>query len=209
VYGKARLDLLTETLGTAERVTAVHCTQTEPSDLDRYLRRGGGICTCPLTEGNLGDGIPRALPLIHRAGRLCLGSDSNARISMLEEMRWLEYGQRLLTRHRNIAARGAGESVGETLWSAALHGGAQAAGLPIGALEAGKRADLLVLDDEAPLLAARDVTSAMDSFLFAGNAPLVRHVMCGGRWVVRDFHHRDEARIAARYRRVVERLARG
>jgi formimidoylglutamate deiminase len=80
------------------------------------------------------------------------------------------------------------------------------AGLPTCA-EAGQRADLLVLDEGA--LAARDMTSAMDSFLFAGNAPLVRHVMCGGRWVVRDFHHHDEARIAARYRQVIERLAQG
>lgn len=71
------------------------------------------------------------------------------------------------------------------------------------------RADLLVLDDESPLLAARDARSLIDSFLFAGNTPLVRHVMCGGRWVVRDFHHHDEAGIAARYRAVVERLARG
>jgi formimidoylglutamate deiminase len=97
--------------------------------------------------------------------------------------------------------------VGETLWRAALKGGAQAADLPIGSLAEGKRADVIVLDHESPLLAARDERSAMDSLLFAGNTPLVRHVMTGGSWVVRDFRHRDEARIAARYRAAVQRLA--
>jgi formimidoylglutamate deiminase len=79
--------------------------------------------------------------------------------------------------------------------------------MPVGALEAGKRADFFVLDAEAPALAARDSRSVMDSFLFGGNRSPVRHVMAGGKWVVRDYVHRDEARIAARYRMAVARLA--
>jgi formimidoylglutamate deiminase len=79
--------------------------------------------------------------------------------------------------------------------------------LPIGELRSGARADLIVLDENSPLLAARDVRSMLDSFLFAGNTPLVRDVMCGGEWVVRDFRHRDEARIAAHYRATVSALA--
>jgi formimidoylglutamate deiminase len=88
-----------------------------------------------------------------------------------------------------------------------LRGGAQASGQPIGELRDGVRADLVVLDDDSPLLAARDARSVLDSFLFAGNTPLVRDVMVGGRWQVRGFRHRDEERIAARYRGVVARLA--
>jgi formimidoylglutamate deiminase len=98
-------------------------------------------------------------------------------------------------------------SVGGTLWPAALHGGARASGMRIGRIEAGARADLVVLDEQAPLLAARDASSVLDSFLFAGNSPLVRDVMRGGKWVVRSFHHREEEAIRARYRRTVERLA--
>jgi len=75
------------------------------------------------------------------------------------------------------------------------------------ALRAGCRADLLVLDEQAPLLAAREPRAVLDSFLFAGNTPLVRHVLSVGRWVVRDFHHHDEARIAARYARTVRALS--
>lgn len=186
----------------------VHATHLTGHETSRLARSGAIAGLCPTTEANLGDGLFPLADYLDAGGTLGIGSDSHISVSPVEELRWLEYGQRLTTRHRNIAARGAGESVGETLWAAALRGGTQAAGLPIGALEAGQRADLLVLDDDAPLLAARDAGSAMDSFLFAGNAPLVRHVMCGGRWVVRDFLHHDEARIAARYRRTVERLAR-
>jgi formimidoylglutamate deiminase len=138
---------------------------------------------------------------------LGIGSDSHISISPVEELRWLEYGQRLHTRHRNVAARHPGDSVGETLWREALRGGAQASGMPIGELREGRRADLVVLDDASPLLAARDARSMLDSFLFAGNTPLVRDVMVGGRWQVHDFHHHDEERIGARYRAVVERLA--
>jgi formimidoylglutamate deiminase len=187
----------------------VHATHLTGHETSRLARSGAIAGLCPTTEANLGDGLFPLADYLDAGGTLGVGSDSHISVSPVEELRWLEYGQRLTTRHRNIAARGAGESVGETLWAAALHGGARASGLPIGALAPGKRADLLVLDDEAPLLAARDATSAMDSFLFAGNVPLVRHVMCGGRWVVRDFHHHDETRIAARYRQVVARLARG
>jgi formimidoylglutamate deiminase len=133
---------------------------------------------------------------------LGIGSDSHISVSPVEELRWLEYGQRLATRHRNIAARKPGASVGETLWAAALRGGRQAARLREDASR-----DVIVLDDASPLLAARDEASVLDTFLFAGNTPLVRDVMAGGEWVVRDFHHRAEERIAADYRAAVEALA--
>ncbi|HZT55557.1 MAG TPA: formimidoylglutamate deiminase, partial [Burkholderiaceae bacterium] len=101
----------------------------------------------------------------------------------------------------------ANRSVGETLYAAALRGGARAAGAATGAIETGARADLIVLDNNSPQLAGRDEASLVDTFLFAGNANLVRHVMANGDWVVRDFRHRDEERIAARYRRTLLALA--
>jgi formimidoylglutamate deiminase len=162
---------------------------------------------CPTTEANLGDGLFPLADYLDAGGVLGIGSDSHISVSPVEELRWLEYGQRLATGHRNVAARREGASVAQTLWRASLRGGAQAAGLPVGALQPGHRADLLVLDDGSPLLASRDASSMLDSFVFAGNTPLVRHVMSAGRWVVRDFHHWDEERIASRYRQRVARLA--
>jgi len=185
----------------------VHATHLTDQETAQIARSGAVAGLCPTTEANLGDGLFPLARYLEAGGRLGIGSDSHISISPIEELRWLEYGQRLSTRHRNVAARAAGDSVGETLWRETQKGGAQAADLPIGALDAGKRADFFVLGSESPLLAARDQRSVMDSFLFAGNISPVRHVMAGGKWVVRDFQHRDEARIAARYRMAVTRLA--
>lgn len=185
----------------------VHATHLTDKETAQLARSGAIAGLCPTTEANLGDGLFPLARYLEAGGRLGIGSDSHISISPIEELRWLEYGQRLSTRHRNVAARGPGDSVGETLWREALKGGTQAADLPVGALDAGKRADFMMLDQESPLLAARDQRSVMDSFLFAGNLSPVRNVMAGGKWVVRDFQHHDEARIAARYRMAVTRLA--
>ena len=189
-----------------KRWCLVHATHLTEAETAQLARSGAIAGLCPTTEANLGDGLFPLARYLDANGVIGIGSDSHISISPVEELRWLEYGQRLQTRHRNVAARHAGDSVGETLWRAAQRGGTQAAGMAIGSLDDGKRADLIVLDRDAPLLAARDSRSAMDSFLFAGNVPLVRHVMTRGRWVVRDFTHHDETRIAARYRLAMERL---
>lgn len=191
----------------------VHATHMTPDESRRLAATGAVAGLCPTTEANLGDGVFALRAWLDADGAFGVGSDSQISVSPVEELRWLEYAQRLTTRHRNIAVSESSSSVGETLWGDALFGGAQAAGVALGAIEAGEgstvpRADLLVLDDAAPLLAARGADAVLDSFLFAGNVPLVRDVMAGGRWVVRDFRHRDEERIAARYRDVAERLAR-
>jgi formimidoylglutamate deiminase len=185
----------------------VHATHLTDAETQQLAHSGAVAGLCPVTEANLGDGLFPLADYLDAGGTLGIGSDSHISISPVEELRWLEYGQRLRTHHRNIAARRDGGSVGETLWRAALRGGARASGMSIGELCEGARADLVVLDDSSPLLAARDERSLLDSFLFAGNTPLVRDVMCGGRWVVRDFVHHDEARIAARYRDTVTALA--
>ncbi len=185
----------------------IHATQMTAGETRRVASSGAVVGLCPTTEANLGDGLFPLADYLDAGGRLGIGSDSHISVSPVEELRWLEYGQRLSTRHRNIAARTPGASVGETLWRAAQAGGAQAAGLPADALTPGRRADLIVLDDASPWLAARDSDSLMDSFLFAGNAPLVRDVMVAGRWVIRDHRHHDQERIAVRYKAAVEALA--
>ena len=108
--------------------TAVHCTHTSDEDMARFLAAGGTVCLCPLTEGNLGDGIPRLGRPHATGGRLAIGTDSNNRLSMLEEMRWLEYGQRLGGEMRGGLPDAAGE-VAPTLLAAATIGGARALSL--------------------------------------------------------------------------------
>jgi formimidoylglutamate deiminase len=207
IRGARPVEWLLDNADVDDRWCLVHATHLTADETRRLARSGAVAGLCPTTEANLGDGLFPLADFLDAKGVLGIGSDSHISISPVEELRWLEYGQRLTTRHRNIAARTPAESVGETLWREALRGGANASGWSAGDLRVGARADLIVLDPHSPLLAARDTRSVLDSFLFAGNTPLVRDVMCGGRWVVRDFRHRDEVAIAERYRQVVERLA--
>jgi formimidoylglutamate deiminase len=193
----------------------VHATHMTADETRRLASTGAVAGLCPTTEANLGDGVFPLATYLLEGGAIGIGSDSHISVSPVEELRWLEYGQRLTTRRRNIAVAESSNSVGETLWGDALFGGAQASGALIGTLEGADpqapqlaaRADLLVLDDDAPLLAARDAANVIDTFVFAGNVNLVRDVMVDGAWVVRDFRHRDEERIAARYRETANRLA--
>ncbi|MDE1884462.1 MAG: formimidoylglutamate deiminase [Xanthomonadaceae bacterium] len=185
----------------------VHATHMTPEETRRLAESSAVAGLCPTTEANLGDGLFPLQAYRDAGGVFGIGSDSHISVSPIEELRWLEYGQRLISRRRNIAVSESSASVGENLWGDALFGGAQASGTGIGAIEQGARADLIVLDEASPLLAGRDAVNVLDTFLFAGNANLVRHVMVAGEWVVCDGRHRDEENIASRYREAVARIA--
>ena len=186
----------------------VHATHLEEHEMRRLARSGAVAGLCPTTEANLGDGLFPLKAYLDEGGVLGIGSDSHSSVSPVEELRWLEYGQRLVTRHRNVSASAATPSTGETLYARALAGGAQAAGGGIGGFAPGLRADFVVLDDDAPLFAGRDPAQLVDTWLFAGNVNLVRDVFVGGERVVEGGRHRERVRVAQRYRDVVERLAR-
>jgi formimidoylglutamate deiminase len=185
----------------------VHATHLADAEMRRLAASGAVVGLCPTTEANLGDGLFPLKSYLDAGGKIGIGSDSHISVSVVEELRWLEYGQRLATRRRNVSASRASPDTGETLFRAALGGGAQAAGVSVGALSKGSRADFVILDDEAPLLAGRDAAHLLDTWVFAGNANLIHSVIVAGETVVADFRHRDEERIARRYRAVVERLA--
>ena len=201
------VEWLLDNLPVDARWCLVHATHMSAQETQRLAQSGAVAGLCPTTEANLGDGLFPLKAYLDDSGALGVGSDSHISVSPVEELRWLEYGQRLATRHRNIAVSATNHSVGETLHAAALRGGAQASDAAIGTIAAGARADLVVLDETSSLFAGRDEASLIDTFLFAGNTNLVRHVMANGDWVVRDFRHRDEERIAARYRQTMLALA--
>ncbi len=128
-YGRRPMQLALASLPAADGLTAVHCTHTAPEDMERFLEAGGTVCVCPLTEANLGDGLPDlALPYRRRdrLNWLSIGTDSNARISLLEEMRWLEYGQRLRGESRGILRDGGGAVAANLLRAAGASPGSSA-----------------------------------------------------------------------------------
>jgi formimidoylglutamate deiminase len=204
--GRRPVEWLLENAGVDERWCLVHCTHMSSAETRELARRRAVAGLCPTTEGNLGDGIFPLADYLAAGGHFGIGGDSHVSQSPVEELRWLEYVQRLRHQRRNIAASDARPSVGATLWRRALEGGSRALGRTMGAIAPGARADLLVLDGDHPNLAGREGDGILDALVFAGNDRLVRHVAVSGSWVVRDGHHADEQGIAARYREVVRRL---
>jgi formimidoylglutamate deiminase len=181
-YGQRPMALLLQTLGTATDLTAVHCTHTDAEEMDRFLSAGGTVCLCPLTEGNLGDGIATVPRIDPNRRAFCLGSDSNARISHIEEMRWLEYVQRLATESRGILRDGKGD-VACVLLEAATAGGAKALGVEAGRIEKGLWADFAAIDLASPLLAGWTPETLLESVLFGATEEVVAATCVGGKWV--------------------------
>ncbi len=184
-------------------VHATHMTEAETKDL---AASGAVAGICPTTEANLGDGVFPLVDYLEAGGRFGIGSDSHVSVSPVEELRWLEYVQRLTVLGRNVATDADCTSTGRRLFDGALAGGARALGRPLGRFEAGKRADIVVVDADHPQLAGRSGDALIDSLVFSGNANPIRRVMVGGAWVVEDGRHRDEDTIAEAYRKTVTRL---
>jgi formimidoylglutamate deiminase len=179
-YGKRPLALALETLDLGPHFTAVHCTHSHPDDLARLFAAGANVCICPLTEANLGDGIA-PLAALPASARLCLGTDSNTRIAPLEEMRWLEYAQRLRGERRGVLRDTTG-AVAPTLLAAATTGGAAALGIEAGDIRPGHHADFVAVDLSAPALAGWDPDTFLDSLVFGAAEDVVAATCVGGSW---------------------------
>lgn len=180
-FGKRPMALLCDTVESASNITAIHCTHTTSADLARFVGAGGRVCCCPLTEGNLGDGIPDLAATPAAWGRLCLGSDSNARISPIEEMRWLEYGQRLRGELRGGLPDQEG-SVAATLLAAATEHGARALGVEAGGIAPGAWADLTALDLGSPSLEGVPPERLAEALVFGSGNEAIAGTWVGGRW---------------------------
>jgi formimidoylglutamate deiminase len=185
-------------------VHATHLTDTETAAL---ARSGAVAGLCPTTEANLGDGFFPLPAFLAQGGAFGVGSDSNVSTAAAEELRWLEYGQRLLHRRRSVAASPAVPSPGLALYQGAVAGGARASGRRIAGLAPGERADFVVIDVAAPHLLARGPDELADAIVFGSQASPVRDVYVGGKQVIADGRHAHEAAVLAAYRRTAERLA--
>jgi formimidoylglutamate deiminase len=184
----------------------VHATHMDDHEVDLVARSGAVVGLCPTTEANLGDGTFRLADHLQLGGRLAIGSDSNVCVCPAEELRLLEYGQRLGLLRRLVAADESHPHVGARLFKAALLGGAQASGRPVGRLAPGFRADLLVLDDSDPRLVDPDGDRLLDALVFTGRGLPIRQVMVGGQWQVRDGAHPARHAVRHAFRSTMRRL---
>jgi formimidoylglutamate deiminase len=186
----------------------VHATHMQPTEVSGLAASGAVAGLCPTTEADLGDGIFALAGYRGARGRWGIGGDSHVSRDPAQELRLLEYVQRLVGRRRNINISSTSAAVGTTLWLEAAAGGAQALGREMGALATGKRADLVVLDGEHPDLAPRTGDAIANALVFSGTSGLVRDVMVAGRWVVRERRHAQDEAAAQRYARAVAELIR-
>jgi formiminoglutamate deiminase len=208
--GKRPVEWLLDEVGLDERWRLIHATHLTPDETRRLAASGAVVGLCPVTEANLGDGIFPAQAYLSSGGALGVGTDSNVVIDGAQELRILEYGQRLTRRARNVLAAPERPSTGATLFTAALAGGQQALGdLALGAptgLAVGASADIVALDRDHPALIGRSGDALLDGWIFAGDARCVETVWRGGKRVVERGRHRDATAIGAAYAATLNRL---
>jgi formiminoglutamate deiminase len=204
--GQRPLQWLFDNVDVDSRWCLVHSTHAMPSELRSLAASRAVAGLCPITEANLGDGTFDAPDYLERAGLFGIGTDSNVLIGVRDELRQLEYSQRLARRARNVIGAGDTASTGRALFDAALRGGAQALGLTQSGLLVGAFADIVSLDAHNVALAGRAGDAILDSWIFAGGRSLVDCVWARGRKVVKDGRHHSRETVALRFRRAIEGL---
>lgn len=206
--GARPVQWLLDEMGLDRRWCLIHATHMTDDETTRLAQSGAVAGLCPLTEGSLGDGIFNGETFLAAHGRFGIGTDSNIQIDAPAELRQLEYSQRLKARARNVMTVKEGQSTGRSLYTRALAGGAQALGQPIGAIEPGRRADIVVLDANHPDLAgATGDDMVLDIFVFSAGRGLIQTVIAAGKPVVEQGRHPARQATAQAYRRTVSRLA--
>jgi formimidoylglutamate deiminase len=205
--GRRPIELLLDTGLLTQHWCLVHATHATGEELKGLAATAASVCVSISTEANLGDGFFDTARFLKAGGRLCVGSDSQSTVSPTEELRWLEYQQRLRKKRRGVLATRLESHVGTRLWRDAAQHGAQAIGQPVGAIEVGRRADWLVLDAAHPSLVGAAPDTALDHLLFAGADAAVRDVMVAGRWVIKERRHAREDALRPRFAGLMQRLA--
>jgi formimidoylglutamate deiminase len=205
--GRRPIELLLDTGLLNRHWCLVHATHATGEELKGIAAAAATVCVSISTEANLGDGFFDTARFLKAGGRLCVGSDSQSTVSPAEELRWLEYQQRLRKKRRGVLATAGEPHVGTRLWRDAAQHGTQAIGQSGGAIEVGRRADWLVLDAAHPSLAGAAADTALDHLLFAGGEAAIRDVAVAGRWVIKDRRHAVEDELRPRFAALMQRLA--
>jgi formimidoylglutamate deiminase len=180
-YGKPPMALVNEHLQINPLFTAVHCTHTAAADMNDFIERGGNVCINPLTEGNLGDGIPVIPRILRNGGHIALGSDANTRLCWTEEMRWLEYVQRLSAIQRGVCVDERGSVAGRLLEMATANG-ARCLGIKAGRIAPKHHADFIAINLDAPALRGWTPQTLLDSLIFGTGNEAISDVCVAGNW---------------------------
>lgn len=204
-WGLRPVDWLLNNHAVDDQWCLIHCSQMNPEETIRLARSGAIAGLCPLTEASLGDGIFDGVRWFGADGHIAIGSDSNIRIALAEELRLLDYTQRLRD-HSRAALATADFSTGRRIFDAVVAGGSKAAGRNSGAIVPGVLADLIALDDGHIDLAGRQGDVVLDSYIFAGDDRMIQDVWSAGRHMVQAGRHVRRAAIVDAYRATMAQL---
>ncbi|MBO0750624.1 MAG: formimidoylglutamate deiminase [Bradyrhizobiaceae bacterium] len=205
--GRRPVEWLLDHAAVDQRWCLIHATHMTAVETAALARSGAVAGLCPITEANLGDGVFAAREFCGAGGRFGIGTDSNVLVGVTDELRQLEYGQRLKHRERNVMSGGSGVSTGRAMFDAALIGGGRALGQPAFGLAAGARADIVTLDTAHPSLAGRRGDAVLDGWIFAASTGAIDCVWAGGSKVVESGRHRLHEKACDRFKATVCRLA--
>ena len=205
--GKRPVEFLLAHATMDKRWCLIHATHMTEAETIAMAKSGAIAGLCPITEANLGDGTFAAPLFIEHGGRFGVGSDSNVLIGLPDELRQLEYSQRLAHRARNVLAR-AGGSTGRALFDASIDGGSQALGAGPSGIAAGGPADLVSLDQNHPSLAGKTGDAILDAWIFANGSKVDCVWVHGKKQVSRGRHAKRDA-IAGQFREVMNALSQG
>jgi len=204
-WGKRPVEWVLDNVPVNDKWCMIHCTQMQPHETVLLAESGAVAGLCPITESSLGDGIFDGVNWLKAKGKIAIGSDSNVRISLSEEIRTLDYTQRL--RDNSRAALATSErSTARRIMDVILVGGAEASGRKTGAIEKGNWADLLTLDSNHVDLDGRAGDTLLDSFAFTGDDRMIKDVWSGGRHKVQNGKHINRQEIITQYREAIKML---
>lgn len=205
-YSKRPVQWLLDNFDIDEHWCLIHATHINAQEQQGIVASNAVAGICPTTEANLGDGIFPTREFLALKGTLAIGSDSHISVNPVEELRWLEYAQRLITQKRVILSSPEIASVGQNLWHKAALGGAQSTNSNTGVISEGKQADLLILDTQQTSLFANN-KHLLDSVIFASQKSMVKDVMVNGQWVIQNYTHVNEVNSANNFAKLLARLS--
>lgn len=206
-FGKRPVQWLLDNVELDKHWCLIHATHIDESERKGIIAKEAIAGICPTTEANLGDGIFPTTEFLAEKGTIAIGSDSHISVNPIEELRWLEYAQRLIKQQRAILATDEEASVGQNLWQQAAVGGAQSTNSNTGCLAIGKQADLLVLDKDKTKLFANANQHILDSMIFASQQNPVSDVMVHGVWQIKAQQHAEQEQASDNFANLLIRLS--
>jgi formimidoylglutamate deiminase len=206
-WNKRPIEWLVDNLELNNNWCLIHCTQMLNQEAKLLAKTGAVIGLCPITEANLGDGIFNGEKWLKEGGKFGIGTDSNIKISLFEELRTLEYSQRLKNKKRIVLRSNNHLTIGRNLLDSILEGGKLASGRKTGKIKAGYWADILALDLSSFNYSSLNENEKLNYLIFSENEKIVDSVFSAGRWVVKEGNHIEKEKITREYRETLEKIS--